>query len=443
MLYRNECSQEETIRHGRNAMKTETTRWGAMIVVVVAGLATLTGCENLFSTQVEGDPNEIDADTPFTLEQTMVGVTAKLFQAYDLKIVWGGLLGDEFVSSGTAPGIHEWDRRVVESDCCGGSDRTASIGSPNYVPMQQASKLPDLAQERMLAGEFANFPTPPEDAPEFARVSAFEGFAKVWLADLFCTLAFDGTGPELTSREVYALAEEEFSAAINAANADPEIEQAARVGRARVRLILGNDSGALQDAQEVAPGFELNASYSSNSFAERNMINFRTWEFGNWSVGPVFRDLTIDDTGEPDPRVELELDPRPAFEPSQPLLAPVKSASESSPITIASGDEAQYIIAEIEGGSTAVDIINDVRARNGIEIEWEPATGSETEIRDKIIDERRRTLFLEGVRLGDLRRYIEKFGLDFFPTTTPQGFPVGDQTCIPLPDIERNNNPDL
>lgn len=439
-----DVSQADDHRHGRTTMHMKkTTRLGTTIAALVLAVMTLAGCENLFSTQVAGDPSEIDAGTTFTLEQTMVGVTAKLFQAYDLKIIWGGLLGDEFVSSGTAPGIQEWDRRIVDSDCCGGVDRTPTIGSPNYVPMQQASKLPDLAQERMLAGEFAELGSPPEDTPEFARVSAFEGFAKVWLADLFCSVAFDGTGPELSSLDVYELAEMEFTDAITAASVEPAIEQAARVGRARVRLILGDDAGAVADAQEVAPGFELNAAYSSNSFPEQNMIHFRTWEFGNWSVGPVFRGLTIDDTGVPDPRVELVLDPRPAFEPSQPLLAPVKARTESSPITIASGDEAQYIIAEVEGGQTAVDIINDVRARHGIDVEWEPEGTGPNEIRDKVIDERRRTLFLEGVRLGDLRRYIDKFGLNFFPTTTPQGFPVGDQTCIPLPDIERNNNPDI
>jgi len=408
-------------------------------------LIVLPGCGNLFETEVQGDRNEIDADDEFTLDQTMVGATAGLFQAYDLKIVWGGMLGDEFVNSGTTPQIQEWDRRVIGPECgtCERSERTPESRSPNYMLMQQATKVNDLAQERMLAGEFRNLPQPAQDAPQFARVSAFEGFAKVWLADLFCTVAFDGTGPELTSREVYELAEMEFTRAIEAADAEPAIRQAALVGRARVRLFLGDEQAALADAQEVDPEFLFEAEYSSNSFEEQNMIQFRSWEFGNWSVGPPFRGLEIDDTGQPDPRVELVLDPRPAFEPSQPLFAPAKAESESAPIAIASGDEAQYIIAEIVGGQEAVEIINEVRARNGIDVEWQPETGSAEEIRDKVIDERRRTLFLEGVRLPDLRRYIDKFDLDFFPTTTPQGFPVGDRTCVPLPEIERNNNPDI
>lgn len=413
---------------------------------LLAGLAATVGaagCGDVFGVDAADPQDKIPADETFTLEQTLVGARAKLTQAFDLKIVWAGLLGDEFVSSGTAPGIHEWDRRAVTSDCCGGSERTQSIGSPNYVPMQQASKMADLAQERIAAGEFEEVPSPPEESAAFAEVSAFEGFAKVWLADLFCSLAFDGTGPELASEEVYDLAEDEFTKAVEAGDASPTIRQAAHVGRARVRLILGNESGALSDAEEVDPEFEWLAQYSTNSFAQQNMVNFRTWQFGNWSVGPAFRDLTVDDTDVEDPRVELELDPRPAFESSQDLYAPEKAGSPGSPLRIATGDEAQYIIAEIEGGETAVEIINDVRARHGISEEWEPSGEDPDEIRDKLIEERRRTLFLDGVRFGDLRRYVDTFGLDFFPTSTPQGFPMGDQTCVPLPDIERNTNPDI
>jgi len=414
-----------------------------MACIALLAAFTVAGCGEIFGVDAVNPRDKIPADETFTLAQTLVGARAKLTQAYDLKIVWGGLLGDEFVSSGTAPGIQEWDRRAVTSDCCGGSDRTASIGSPNYVPMQQASKLADEAQARIAAGEFTQVPSPPEQSAVFAEVSAFEGFAKVWLADLFCTVAFDGTGPELTSQEVYALAEEEFTKAIQADGAESQVRQAAYVGRARVRLLLGDEQGALSDAQQVDPDFEWLAQYSTNSFPQQNMVNFRTWQFGNWSVGPVFRGLTIDDTGNDDPRVELAKNPRPAFESSQDLFAPQKAGSASSPLRIASGDEARYIIAEIEGGQTAVDIINAVRERHGISTEWQPSGDEPNEIRDKVIEERRRTLFLDGVRFGDLRRYIEQYGLDFFPTSTPQGFPMGDQTCVPLPDIERNNNPDI
>ena len=60
----------------------------------------------------------------------------------------------------------------------------------------------------------------------------------------------------------------------------------------------------------------------------------------------------------------------------------------------------------------------------------------------QIVEERRRELWLEGHRLGDLRRY----NLPFSPaagTPYPFGGVYGNQTCFPLPDIERINNPNI
>ena len=407
---------------------------------VVLITPVLTGCDRLLD--VTSNTHTVDAATVFGLREAMVGATANLYRSYDVKIVNAGLLGDEFANSGTSPGIQEVDRRILRSAGGGGVARTSSISSGYYTPLQRAAAAADLLQERILAGGFTEITGTPADAAEYAQASTYSGFAKTWLADMYCTLAFGGTGPELSTADAYRIAEQEFTEAIEAANATPQIRQAALVGRARVRLILGNDAGALVDAQEVDPDFEFEATYSSNTFEQRNMVHFRTWDFGNWTVGPDFRDLTIDATGIPDPRVALEKNPHAAWDPSQDLYTPWKVPSPSAPLMIASGDEAQYIIAEIVGGTDAVDIINAVRARNGVTTTWTP-TGGANEIRDKVIDERARTLFLEGVRLADLRRYIEKFGLDYFPTSTPQGFPMGDQTCFPMPDIERNNNPGL
>ncbi len=414
--------------------------WRKMVPLLLV-LAASVSCDGLVD--VDPNPHTVDASTSFGLREAVVGASADLFQSYDSGIVWGGLFGNEFVSSGTAPSIHAFDRRDVPEDHGGGSARTNSIGGGFYVPLQRAVAAADLLQARILDGNFEEITGNVSDAPEYALASMYSGFAKTWLADMYCSLAFGGTGPELSTEDAYRIAEEEFTAAIGAANVESDVRQAALVGRARVRLLLGDEAGALADARQVDPEFEYLATYSASTFEQRNRVHFRTWDFGNWSVGPAFRHLTIDGTDQPDPRVELVLNPRPAFEPSQDLYAPRKVSSPSSPLRIATGDETQYIIAEITGGAEAVSIINDVRSRYGIDQEWTPEGGDANEIRDKVIDERKRTLFLDGVRLGDQRRYLDQYGLDFFQKSTPQGFPMGNQTCMPMPEIERNNNPDL
>jgi len=340
---------------------------GAALLLPLALLAAA-GCDSLLS--VDSDPQTVDANSPVSLSAAVVGATADLFQSYDSFIVWAGLFNDEFVNSGTAPGVQAWDRRDVGIDCCGGVGRGSSIGGGNYGLIQRAVAIADIQQERLEAGDFAEYPNAGTDAAEYALFSAYTGLGKTWIGDLWCSTAFGGVGPELSTADVYARAEAEFTAAIDAADAADDIRQLALVGRARVRLFQGNQNGAVQDAQQVDPDFEYFANYSTASFEQRNRIHFRTWDFGNWSVGPAFRDLTIDGTGMPDPRVELALDPRPAFEPSQPLYAPLKVPNPSTSLRIASGDEAQYIIAEVMGGQTAVDIINDIRSRHGIAVQW-------------------------------------------------------------------------
>lgn len=428
--------KHRAVREGGGALPA-----GRFLLVVAVAMATSVAgaCDSPLA--VVPDPDEVNADQPVPLPQMMTGATFDLFKAYDVKVLFSGLLGDEFVNSGTA--LQDWDRRDVDPDCCAGNERGQSLGSPNYVPMQRAVRVAEIAQQRIRDGEFEAIEEAPEESPEFARVSMYSGFARVWLADLFCTLAFDGTGPELTSREVYGLAEQEFTQAIEADAVDDEVRQAALVGRARVRLILGDGAGASSDASQVEPGFEFRATFSTNTFEQRNRVWYHTWQFRNWSVAPRFRGLTIDDTGTPDPRVDLADNPADALDPSQELFTPFKAQRPTSPLVIASGDEAQYILAEVQGGSAAVDIINEVRQRNGISTEWSPTGDDPNEIRDKLIEERARTLFLEGVHLGDLRRYLEKYDLDLFPTSTPQGFSMGDQTCVPLPNVERDNNPDI
>jgi hypothetical protein len=60
-----------------------------------------------------------------------------------------------------------------------------------------------------------------------------------------------------------------------------------------------------------------------------------------------------------------------------------------------------------------------------------------------VIDERRRVLFVEGLRNYD----IERFNLTLVPavgtTYARVGGAYGNTTCLPMPDIERLNNPNI
>ena len=406
-------------------------------------LLAQSACDSLLS--VDPNPNVVDAAREVTLNEAMVGAAVELYRAVDEAISHAGLFGDEFVSASTGPQHRLFAARQVTPESqqgAGGQGRGLSLGGGFYVPLQRLIAVAHLNQQRIFNGDFVELPAGAVDSADYARLAFYEGLGKLYLADLYCTLAFYGTGPEYTTEQAYAQAEGHLTEAIDAADVEPSVRQAALLFRARVRLILGDDAGAVADAAQVDPAFAFNVTYSSATIEQRNRLQVHTWDVGDWSVAPRFRNLTIDDTGAPDPRTLLD-GPTPAFDATQELWAPLKYPTPSAPIRIASGDEAQYIIAELSGGQAAVDIINDVRARHGITEIWAPATADPNEIRDKLIDERFRTLFMEGAHLGDLRRYIDKYGLDLFATDNPHGIDVGDITCLPMPAIERNNNPDL
>jgi hypothetical protein len=114
--------------------------------------------------------------------------------------------------------------------------------------------------------------------------------------------------------------------------------------------------------------------------------------------------------------------------------------SWASSIPIARWEEAQLIIAEVAGGTTAVNIINNLRTRRSLPATY--AGGTAAEIKAQVVAERQRELFLDGHRIGDLRRY----NLAFFPAVGlvyAKGGIYGDVKCFPIPTVEIQANPNI
>jgi hypothetical protein len=122
------------------------------------------------------------------------------------------------------------------------------------------------------------------------------------------------------------------------------------------------------------------------------------------------------------------------------LFVQNKYKSLADPIPMATWREAVLIRAEVAGGATAVQLINQLRTAANL-----PAFAStvETEIQAQVREERRRELFLEGQRLYDTIR----FNLPLVPAAGAVfpngGGTYGNNKCLPLPDVERLNNPSI
>jgi hypothetical protein len=246
-------------------------------------------------------------------------------------------------------------------------------------------------------------------------------------------------GPEITPAQVFALAEAKFTTAITtgqAAGASAvDFVNMSLVGRARTRLNLAKNSDALVDAQAVPPDFIRNANRGAGDSHRENPIFVHVNRTVSAGLAPAYFDVRFN--GKPDPRV-------PAVNEGVTVTnveryTQRKYPAVDSPIPLATGAEAQLIIAEIEGGQQAVDIINALHAAVGLD----PFTSSDpTAIHDQIIEERRRQFFLDGHRNYDRIRFN-------LPLDPPPGAPYrwggvfGSAKCLPLPDTERLNNPNL
>jgi len=283
-------------------------------------------------------------------------------------------------------------------------------------------------------------------------MNLYAGFAYAMLGVSMCNAAFD-LGPSIDQKAMFALAEKRFTDAIAAAQplALTDIVNAALVGRARVRLYQGNTSGALTDAQAVPKGFVFNASTDASDAGGRrgNRIYAALQQTGNYTVEAFALDLKTE-TGESDPRSAVVVtNTRPADSRSV-ISVPKKYSSgatlnntigDAIPLPMARYEEAQLIIAEIQGGANAVTIINALRAA----VNLQPYTGATdaASIQNLIIDERRRALFAEGFRNYDMQRFNVPFNPPVGATFPNKGGSYGNTRCLPLPDVERVNNPNI
>jgi hypothetical protein len=339
---------------------------------------------------------------------------------------------------------HPWEwRGVVEikgaPGSCAYTRTTTAMGF--YTPLQQARFQLDDAFSRL--DQFADADVPGRGLL-MAQMRAYAGYADLLLGEGMCQMTMDN-GPAMTREQVFAVAEGRFTDAITRATAvnDASTLDMALDGRARARLDLKNFTGAAADALLVPSGFVRNAEFTEGGAATReNRFYNLTIRNEYLSVSVPYRNMTVNGVAGnvPDPRVKVKDAAKKANDGVTPLFQQQKYATGlgGSPIPIASWNEAQLIYAEAVGGQAGFDAINKVRTANGVPTLTGPAPTGQA-FTDLVLEERRRQLFLEGQRYGDMLRY----NLPFVHGVTLKGNTYSDMTCVPLPDVETRNNPNF
>ena len=360
----------------------------------------------------------------------------------------GGLIGEEFIYAQQTASRTPYDRRNTTKDDSDYAVNTCT-NTGVYTPLQTARQ----SNENLLAllkswtdAQVSAGAGSPNRTNLMGIAAAYAGYSLVLLGEGFCTMALSSVnidktltyGAEIQRDSVFKVAIARFSEAITHATTagNNDIRTMAYLGRARAKLNIGDYAGAKADAQQVPSGYVKNATSSEVAATRVNRI----WAENSvnnlaFSVGEPYRSIG-------DARVPVTLSTRPPSATGVQHYYQTKYPTGSSPMPIATYEEAQLIIAEADiranNFAPALLIINASRARGG-----QPAySGALTQaaLLAELVDQRRRELFAESHHLGDLIR----FGITPQPAAgTPYHFggTYANQICLPLPAAERLNNP--
>lgn len=444
--------------------------------VPILGLAFLvgfaTGCDNLLEVELPGAVTEDDLLTPELAETAVLSAMADFECAYaEFAISLGGLEDAFWESTGwftRAWSEYRVDRTTgaVNTQECGVSDVAAGF----YVNFQAAR----FQAEQAYAFLQDMGSTTDETEQLLAQAALTAGFTYDVFGESWCSMAVN-LGPEMTPAQTLDSAEAWFGRALSHIGTTGDFETAnttsvedmAYLGRARVRYALGDDSGAATDAAQVDDGFTAVVTRGSSDRKRWNQVYQHLTVSKYGTVPPQvdfegslvaftgYRDLTIAadgravnadgspvmGTGTPDPRVPVENTGQLGQDGVTPHWIQTKYTSYDDPIVFARWEEAQLILAELEGGQSAIDRVNAIRAAHSLPAVTYLSAGDTAGIRDMILEERRRTFFYEGRWHSDKLRNSLFFpeGLGF----NHKGVAYGEATCLELSERERESNPNL
>jgi hypothetical protein len=279
-----------------------------------------------------------------------------------------------------------------------------------------------------------------------AQALIWAGYANRHMGENFCDAVIDG-GPRQPYTVYLERAETYFTEAITVASAanNAGLRDIATAGRASVRLLRNNLTGAVTDANAIPSTFVNRMPYFTQTVDQYNRI---FWA----SANQPYRAHTVWSTWYDSYRKQSR-DPRVPFDSSLTILVgdaavgnlgrvrwyfQTKHGAIASPINLSSGWEMRLI--EAEALLVANDVAGAMTRLNARRIAlnltpWTAANATEAWVHLK--RERGIEMWLEGRRLGDVRRWaaLNRPGVTDDMT--------GRSVCFPIPLSELETNPNL
>lgn len=279
-----------------------------------------------------------------------------------------------------------------------------------------------------------------------AQILLWVGYANRLLGENMCDGVIDGG-----AKQPYTIYLDRADAAFTEAMAvattagDATLAMAARAGRASVRLLKNNPAAAATDASGVPDGFVYAMPYNSIDQDQYNRIYWATANqpYRAHTVWHTYYENYYTDSH--DPRVAWGQDPKnPQGDAAVgnlgrvPWYFEMKYTKKESPINLSSGWEMRLVEAEAKliAGDVpgAMALINKHRTALSI-APWTAADA--TAAWTALKRERGIELWLEGRRLGDVRRWATLNR----PGTIDEV--AGRDVCFPISRTEKETNPNL
>jgi hypothetical protein len=410
------------------------------VSVLCTSLAML-GCSDI-TTLKQQNPSQLSGKTVFVPANAQLivnGAIADFQCAYSRYTLASALFTDELTAAIASTPDFEMDSRNLPTNKFYGTSTCDAVQFPGvFTPLSVARAAGDTAAAALEGWTDEQVPN---RSLLISQASISAGYSLTLLGEGMCSAAIN-LGPEQTPAQLFALAVSRFDTAVDAATRadDAPTLNLALLGRARAKLDAGDLAGAAADAALIPDGFEYDFSADAINTRRQNPIWSATKSGFLMTVEQPY-EILYENTG--DPRVAVTNTGQVATAGDTVIFAN-KAANATDPIAIAKTSEAKLISAENEVAnnqlSAAITIIDALQDAAGQPHYSGPST--QAAVLAQIVEERRREFFLEGHRLGDLRRY----NLPFTPatgTTYAFGGTYGNQTCFPLPDVERINNPNI
>ena len=270
-----------------------------------------------------------------------------------------------------------------------------------------------------------------EDIPDYqfegniltARAYLFAGLSNRVLGETFCHPVYDG-GTALEPSDAFEKAVDHFTHAIDQAQqaGASDIETAAYGGRAQAYVGLGDWTNAVADAGQVPTNYVYYAFYNTTSDREENEIYQETHNRPEMSAYNTYI-ASLDPTDPRTPYTDCTLpgadcQQQQGADGSTPHYQQEKYEGLDSNIPAVKGTEMRLIEAEARLVQ-ASDVPGAIASINEVREFWslDPIDPTGMTLQDAWITldhERLLTLWLEGRRLYDMRRWNEA-GLDFLP----------------------------